>query len=93
MSSFNIGRLVMSRTINDTATDNTQFAKDITTAMRRYLSTDWGDLCKADKMLNDKAVKTGLDRILAAYDTDEGKVYIITENDRSYTTILFANEY
>jgi hypothetical protein len=48
---------------------------------------------KRDMQSNDDAVKTGNDRILAAYNTSEGKVYIITEWDRSYTTLLFANEY
>ena len=32
-------------------------------------------------------------RVLAAYNSTKGKIYIITEHDRSYTTLLFANEY
>ena len=43
--------------------------------------------------MNNNAVKTDDGRIFAAYDTSEGKVYIITEHDRSATTILFAYEY
>lgn len=43
--------------------------------------------------MNDKALRTGAARVLAAYDTSEGRVYIITEQDRSCTTILFADEY
>ena len=50
-------------------------------------------MCDEDKEMNDKALGTGAARVLAAYDTSEGRVYIITEQDRSYTTILFANEY
>jgi hypothetical protein len=45
-----------------------------------------------DKELNDLAVKTG-ERILEAYETSKGKIWIITEWDRSATTILFPNEY
>ena len=43
--------------------------------------------------MNDEAIKNGNDRILASYETSKGKIYIITENDRSATTILFTNEY
>ncbi|MBQ6144022.1 MAG: hypothetical protein IJI84_06080 [Clostridia bacterium] len=46
-----------------------------------------------DKEMNDKAVRTDDGRIFAAYDTSEGKVYIVTEHDRSATTILFAHGY
>lgn len=45
-----------------------------------------------DKQMNDDALSTG-NRIFAAYHTCKGKIYIITEWDRSATTILFADEY
>lgn len=87
------GRWVMTRGINDTVANDENFAKQITSAIARYRNNDWGDLCDEDKQLNDDAVMRNDDRILAAYKTDKGKVYIITEWDRSATTILFANEY
>ena len=93
MSIFTMGNLVMTRAINDTIADNESFAKEITSALRRYISADWGDLSLRDKSLNDSAVETGTDRILAAYHTTKGKVYIVTEWDRSYTTIMFAQDY
>ena len=93
MSKFNMGTVVMTRTVNNTIADNEQFAKEIMASLLKYTDCDWGDMCQEDKKLNDSAVKSGLNRILAAYKTSEGKVYIITEHDRSYTTILFANEY
>ena len=83
----------MTRTLNDNIASNEGFAKEITSALHRYISGDWGDLPLCDKKANDDAVKTVNDRILAAYMTSEGKIYIITEWDRSYTTILFADEY
>ena len=43
--------------------------------------------------MNDEAVRSGNNRILASYETSKGKIYIITEYDRSATTILFADEY
>ena len=92
-SKFEIGTLVFTRTINDAIADNEKFAEEITSALRRYINAEWGDLSLSDKKANDNAVKTGDDRILAAYHTTNGKIYIITEWDRSYTTILFAYEY
>jgi hypothetical protein len=43
--------------------------------------------------MNDQAVKNGDDRIMGVYPTDEGDIWIITEWDRSVTTILFPSEY
>ena len=93
MPVFNIGKLMMTRAVNETIAANEAFAKEILSALRRYISADWGDLGKDDKELNDSALSTGLDRIVAAYSTSEGKIYIITEHDRTYTTILFSSEY
>ena len=88
-----MGRLLMTHQINATREENKKFADEIQKALQRYASCDWGDLTESDKNLNDEAVKSGNDRILAAFATSEGKIYIITEWDRSYTTVLFADEY
>jgi uncharacterized protein YycO len=93
MSGFKIGNLVMTHAVNNMVLGSEQFAKDVTSAFGRYIRADWGDMCRDDKKSNDSAVKSGLDRILAAYKTSEGKIYIITEADRSYTILLFADEY
>jgi hypothetical protein len=54
---------------------------------------DWGMLCEEDKKANDVAVLTG-DRILSAYRMPDGtKVWVITECDRSVTTLLLPSEY
>lgn len=60
----------------------------------RHSQCDWGNLDEDDKMLNDSAVVDG-GRILSAYEIGENKVkiWIITEADRSYTTILLPEEY
>ena len=63
------------------------------TALGRHLSGDWGDLSEGDKRLNDEAVRDG-DRILSAYHAPDGtKFWVITESDRSMTTILLPDEY
>lgn len=61
--------------------------------LRRHVSGDWGDLGEEDKVANDSALTTGA-RILSAYtlSTDE-RLWIITEADRAYTTLLLPLEY
>lgn len=90
---FKVGRVVWTHTINAVVADNSFFAKDICAVMERYCSKDWGDLSECDKKANDSAVIHTDDRIFASYNTSEGKIYVITEADRSVTTIMFASEY
>lgn len=61
-------------------------------SLSRHSQGDWGELCDEDKALNNEAVKEG-NRILSAYSHDNEKIWIITESDRSCTTVLFPNEY
>ena len=93
MKKFNLGQVTITRTVNDMIADDEQFAKEVTQALRKYKNYDWGDLQKSDWQMNDDAIEFGNDRILAAYRTSKGKVYIITEADQSVTTILMADEY
>ena len=75
--------------------DDKQFADFVSVSLGRYLECDWGDLCDDDRAANDNAVKNE-DRILASYEHsehDDWKIWIITEWDRSVTTILFPSEY
>ena len=62
--------------------------------LSRHVAGDWGELeSEEDKRLNDQAVAGG-ERILSAYRTKAGeKIWIITEADRSATTILLPSEY
>ena len=67
--------------------------EDIMKALRRHLSGDWGDLSTEDKQENDFAVNNEF-RILSSYSSKKGvKFWIITEADRSVTTVLLPEEY
>ena len=90
---FDRGQIVVTRGVNDLMAEDNNFAIFVTKSFRRYIACDWGEMCEDDKNLNDDAVRTGEDRILAAYKNDNYKIYIITEWDRSVTTILFPDEY
>jgi hypothetical protein len=59
----------------------------------RHVRGDWGDLSKEDKAENELSLKEGF-RIFSAYKLSTGvKVWVITEADRSATTILLPSEY
>jgi hypothetical protein len=66
---------------------------DIERALRRHLSGDWGDVPDADRAENEAALQYG-DRLLSAYRTGDGqKFWVLTEADRSVTTVLLPDEY
>ncbi|MFC1961220.1 hypothetical protein ACFLYO_10995, partial [Chloroflexota bacterium] len=59
----------------------------------RHVTGDWGELSEEDHKENELSVEQGF-RILSAYQLPSGvKVWIITEADRSATTILLPAEY
>jgi len=61
--------------------------------MSRHHRGDWGDLDEEDKAANDQALIDG-GRLFSAYHSATGiKVWIITEADRSATTVLLPSEY
>jgi hypothetical protein len=66
---------------------------DLARYLRRHHCGDWGDeLCAEDKQANEHSLKDGT-RLLSRYSTPSGSIYIITEHDRSVTTILLPEEY
>jgi hypothetical protein len=67
--------------------------KDINDAVMRHKSGDWGDLCAEDKDANEQALQFG-GRLFSAYHDRKGvKFWIITEADRSATTVLLPEDY
>ena len=68
------------------------FAKFVSDCLRRHAEGDWGDLCAEDKEENELSIKEGF-RLLSAYQYQDQKIWIITEADRSATTVLFPDEY
>ena len=59
----------------------------------RHMSGDWGVLSEEDRQENELSVREGF-RILSAYHTRLGeKFWVITEADRSVSTLLLPQEY
>ena len=87
-----------SRGVYDLACQNADFAQFVQKCLSRHVKGDWGDLDEEDKATNNLALKEGT-RLLSAYDDDRfpkngvATIWIITEADRSATTILFPDEY
>jgi hypothetical protein len=67
--------------------------EDITTAIRRHSRGDWGDLDLEDQQLNDQRLEKG-GPIASIYTASNGlKFYVLTEADRSVTTVLLPEDY
>ncbi len=60
--------------------------------LQRHINGDWGDLNEEDAAENNFSLQHGY-RLLSAYDTQHGRLWIITEADRSATTFLLPEEY
>ena len=66
---------------------------DLTRYLFRHHCGDWGELCEEDKQANEDALEHNT-RLLSCYKTPKGdRLYVITEHDRSVTTILLPEEY
>ena len=85
---FNPGRVMITRNAKEALPPS-----EVNTAINRHLRGDWGDVCDSDGKLNDDALRNG-DRIFSVYHTaDSVKFWIITESDRSATTVLLPSDY
>jgi len=60
--------------------------------LARHETGDWGELCTFDRRQNVIALREGY-RIFSSYKVPAGSVWIITEADRSITTILLPEDY
>jgi hypothetical protein len=93
---FKLGQIVATRGAADAFQKTGQI---IALFLTRHVTGDWGDLCQDDKALNDEAVanegnQDKQQRVLSMYHLNDGtRIYIITEWDRSVTTILLPEEY
>lgn len=87
---FRLGRCVATPGALEDLEESENTAEEL---LRRHQTGDWGDLGQEDKATNEDALKTG-GRIFSAYILSTGvKIWLITEWDRSATTILLPSEY
>ena len=90
--SFELGVCVVTQGIHQLQNSAVDTDKDLRPFITRHLSGDWGITPDDDKILNDEATKNG-SRIFSAYMFNDNRIWIITEGDRSVTTVLLPSEY
>jgi len=89
--SFSPGQLVMTCGVDELVQ---QGLLNPLTYLCRHLGGDWGDLDDSDKRQNDAALKSGRNRLFSSYEiTPRLTLWIITEWNRSVTTLLLPSEY
>lgn len=98
MSLFETGTVVMTCGIRDLVYSDEHAEEVVQNCLERHCKGDWGDLCEDDKAMNDESLEAErnggwTDSLFSSYETDVGKIYVITECDRSATTILLSDEY
>ncbi len=87
-ASFPVGNVVITPNALDQLTPD-----DIQRGLQRHRAGDWGDLGEEDWQENDRAVRSKL-RLLSSYRSHNGVTFwIITEADRSATTLLLPDDY
>jgi hypothetical protein len=66
---------------------------EMATALRRHAAGDWGEVTPEDRAANDGALRSG-DRLLSVYRSAAGTTFwVLTEADRSATTVLLPDDY
>lgn len=86
---FRLGRLVITSNALGIAKEKDI---DVSLLIRRHLQGDWGDVCEEDRQANEEALIHG-NRLMSVYQSKDVKLWIITEADRSVTTILLPEDY
>jgi hypothetical protein len=87
-SLFPLGQTVITRQAKDVLDP-----QDVQACLGRHAKGDWGDICESDWKENEVGLQRGL-RLFSVYrDRGSTKFYVITEADRSATTVLLPEDY
>lgn len=95
---FHPGQIVQTAGVFEACCEHPAFHFFVRSSLARHLQGDWGDCCEEDTDSNDVALQGG-GRLFSVYHIPpavypfHGKLWIITEHDRSATTVLFPSEY
>ena len=89
---FELGKLVVTPAAKEAI--GADSVNEILVALfERHAVGDWGEISDDSKEANDESVKNGGSMILSAYEIKGTLFWIITEHDRSATTILLPEDY
>ena len=84
---FPLGRIVMTANAGQRLA-----ATAVVEGLHRHASGDWGDIPPEDAQQNEFGLKHG-ERLFSVYGVGENRFWIITERDRSVTTVLMPEDY
>ncbi len=87
-SKFPLGQTVITPNARDTL-----HPEDIPTALARHANGDWGDVSEADRWQDELMLSKGFALRSVYHDRNGVKFWIITEADRSATTVLLPEDY
>ena len=89
---FQLGQVVMTHALNEWGQQDLARYEFLLASLDRHQSGDWGEVCAEDDWANDAALIYG-SRVLSVYTHEGTTIWIITEADRSVTTLLFPSDY
>ena len=91
---FDLGQVIVTKSVDEKMKENRSFSVFVQVSIGRYVHRDWGQTCDEDAKANNRAIQNR-ERIRAVYKQPrtDTTIWIITEADRSVTTILFPDEY
>lgn len=92
MVKFSLGQTVITQGVNMLMEEGSLSKTEVNKMFLDHATGEWGELTKTDQKMNEKAIKDG-DRILSKYTKNGYEFYVITEADRSVTTVLLTDEY
>jgi hypothetical protein len=88
IAKFRLGKIVSTPSALDQLSQD-----DILLAIQRHQAGDWGDVDEDDRKKNELSLEQGL-RLFSVYHARSGvKFWLITEADRSHTTVLMSADY
>lgn len=93
MSLFELGRVVTTCGVAEKMQNDISFGIGVVDALERHSKGDWGNISDDDRDVNNEAVKNGDDGIMSSYTIGSTEIWIMTEWNRSVTTVLFPEEY
>lgn len=90
---FSLGSLLITPAARTLLIENNA---DPSQYLQRHATGDWGEVCEEDHQQNDFGV-SHRNRLMSVYylvpGQEDSRIWIITEGDRSYTTILLPEDY
>ena len=96
MGLFNNAQSFLARKVVVKSVESEIFRQEVYKALERFKTQDWGDVSETDCECNNEAAES-FDMILGAYETSEGRIWIIAESSTGYEydrlTVLFPDEY